>query len=65
MLSCCGFHEQHIPRIASVSDLSPNLVYSLEIMEGFDYGELRHKKKKVNDSFALDASTVDVQAKST
>jgi hypothetical protein len=59
MLSVCGFHEQHIPLIASVSELNPQEIYPVEILEGFNYEQLKNKKKKIRDSFALDAENAD------
>lgn len=48
--------------MSQIADIDPSTVYSLEIIEGFNYDSLMHEKKKVRDSFALGEGTADQDA---
>ena len=53
MAKCCGFDEQHIPQMSQIVNIDPKIVYSLEIIEGYDYSRLKHETKKIRDSMAI------------
>ena len=41
MLSCCGFDQQHIPKMAQIKDMSASESFAAEFMEGFDYRQIK------------------------
>ena len=60
MFSCCGFDEQHIPKIGDIRAMDSQTQFSVELMEGFDYSQIKPRDKKpsqVRDSCALDPAT--------
>ena len=59
MSSCCGFNEQKIPKIEQIKQMDPLVGFSHELMQGFDFSQLKSKdmkKNKVRDSCVLDIS---------
>lgn len=65
MKSCCGFDQQHIPQIGQITKVDSQQIFSMELIQGFDYSSLKttdetvKAKSKLRDSCALDTSTVE------
>ena len=61
MENCCGFDQQHIPKIYDIKDVDHSTQFSVEIMTGFDFSEIEtndfKSREKARDSFALDMTT--------
>ena len=54
MLNCCGFDQQHIPKMEQIKSMNASESFTAEFMEGFDYRQIKQQHKKPNrDSCAL------------
>lgn len=48
VLKCCGFDAQTIPAIADIRSTNPEQVHVLQLVQGYDYGALEPRQRKVN-----------------